>query len=175
VAPATGWIDFIGLNYYTREAVMADASSPFGYRLAKASGVARTTMGWEVHPDGLRRVLRWLQDTYAPPAIVVTENGAAFPDHEPPDGGTVDDFRRRAYLAGHMAAAAQALEEGVPLTGYFAWSLLDNFEWEKGYAQRFGIVRVDYGTLRRTLKASGTWYGSLLAARNGRGGAAAPK
>jgi beta-glucosidase len=166
VAPTTDVLDFIGLNYYNREVVRADASLPFGYSLAGPMGVPRTAMGWEVHPDGLRRVLRWLHETYAPPAIVVTENGAAFPDREPPDGQTVDDFPRRAYLAGHVAAAAQALAEGVPLTGYFAWSLLDNFEWAMGYSQRFGIVRVDYTTQHRSLKASGEWYRSLLAARH---------
>jgi beta-glucosidase len=167
--PAQGALDFIGLNYYTRELVSADAVAPFGLRVIGAHGVRRTTMGWEIHPDGLRQVLRWLHASYAPRAIVVTENGAAFPDSDPLDGDAVDDAERRAFLADHVAAAAQALAEGVPLTGYFAWSLLDNFEWEKGYGQRFGIVRVDYATLRRSLKASGAWYGSLLAARNGRG------
>jgi beta-glucosidase len=167
--PPHGALDFIGLNYYTRELVSADDDAPFGFRVTAADGVRRTTMGWEVHPDGLRQVLRWLHATYAPPAIVVTENGAAFAEAGPVDGEMVDDGERQAYLADHVAAAAQALAEGVPLTGYFAWSLLDNFEWAEGYGQRFGIVRVDYTTLRRTLKASGTWYGSLLAARNTRG------
>jgi beta-glucosidase len=96
---------------------------------------------------------------------VITENGAAFPERAPIDGGSVRDIARRSYLAAHVTAAAQALADGVPLTGYFAWSLLDNFEWEKGYGQRFGLVRVDYATLRRSLKASGAWYGGLLAAR----------
>jgi beta-glucosidase len=93
----------------------------------------------------------------------VTENGAAFLD-EPDDAGRVIDVARRAYLADHIAAAARALESGVPLQGYFAWSLLDNFEWDKGYEQRFGIVRVDFATQQRTVKASGEWYRSLIAA-----------
>jgi beta-glucosidase len=169
--PAHGALDFIGLNYYTRELVSADEDAPFGLRVTGADGMPRTTMGWEIHPDGLRQVLRWLHETYAPPAIIVTENGAAFTEADPLNGQAVEDAERRAYLTDHVAAAARALAEGVPLTGYFAWSLLDNFEWEKGYGQRFGIVRVDYPTLRRSLKASGAWYGSLLAARNGRGAA----
>jgi beta-glucosidase len=167
--PPHGELDFIGLNYYTRELVSADADAPFGFRVTGANGVRHTTMGWEIRPDGLRQVLRWLHATYAPAAIVVTENGAAFAEPDPLDGQPVDDAERRAYLADHVTAAAQAVAEGVPLTGYFAWSLLDNFEWAEGYGQRFGIVRVDYTTLRRSLKASGTWYGSLLAARDGRG------
>jgi beta-glucosidase len=164
--PAHGGLDFIGLNYYTRELVAADADALFSFRVTRADGAPRTTMGWEVYPEGLRQVLGWLHATYAPDAIVVTENGAAFPELDHLDGQAVDDTQRRAYLAAHVAAAARALDDGVPLTGYFAWSLLDNFEWEKGYGQRFGIVRVDYRTLRRSLKASGTWYGKLLAARN---------
>ena len=124
-------------------------------------------MGWEIHPEGLRQVLHRLQETYDPPAIMVTENGAAFPEPEPGVGGgqAVDDRERSAYLAAHIAAAAQALHEGARLAGYFAWSLLDNYEWEKGYRQRFGIVHVDYTTQRRRVKASGAWYRSLLAAR----------
>jgi beta-glucosidase len=165
--PPPASLDFIGLNYYTREVVRADQAAPFGFRFGGANGAPRTTMGWEVHPDGLRQVLHWLQDMYAPPSIMVTENGAAFSEAPPANGQTVDDRERSAYLATHIAAAAQALDEGVPLAGYFAWSLLDNFEWAKGYEQRFGIVHVDYATLERTLKASGAWYRSLLAARAG--------
>jgi beta-glucosidase len=162
--PEPGTLDFIGLNYYTRELISADAGATFGLRVLPAE-VAPTTMGWEVHPDGLREVVHWLQDTYDPPSIVVTENGAAFPEAAPTDGQAIDDPDRTAYLAAHIGAAAQALEEGVRLDGYFAWSLLDNFEWEKGYGQRFGIVHVDYATLRRSPKASAGWYRALLAAR----------
>jgi beta-glucosidase len=158
--------DFIGLNYYTREVVAADAEALFGLRVL-APAAAPTTMGWEVHPAGLRRVLGQLRDAYKPRAIVVTENGAAFDDPAPLDGGPIDDEDRTAYLAHHIAAAASAIQDGVPLDGYFAWSLLDNFEWEKGYGQRFGLVHVDYGTLRRTPKASAGWYRSFLAARHG--------
>jgi beta-glucosidase len=124
-------------------------------------------MDWEIHPHGLTRVLADLNRSYAPPALVITENGAAFPD-TPAADGRVDDGARRAYLEGHISAAGDAVAEGVPLRGYFVWSLLDNFEWEKGFGQRFGIVRVDYATQRRTLKASGEWYRSFLRAHHQR-------
>ena len=162
--PAAGDLDFIGLNYYTREVVAADPSAPFGFSFARADGVPRTTMGWEVHPDGLAQVLRWLQETYQPPWIVVTENGAAFPEPDANDGEAVDDRDRSDYLAAHIGAAARAIGEGVRLTGYFAWSLLDNFEWAEGYGRRFGIVHVDYATQRRTVKDSGRWYQALIRA-----------
>ena len=163
--PGSGDLDFIGLNYYTREVVQADAEAPFGFGFVRADGVARTTMGWEIQPDGLRQVLGWLQETYQPPSIMVTENGAAFPDPRPLDGDELDDRERSAYLADHIEAAARALDDGVRLNGYFAWSLLDNFEWAEGYRQRFGIVQVDYANMRRSVKASGSWYRALLAAR----------
>jgi beta-glucosidase len=162
-APAAGVLDFIGVNYYTREAVAADPASPFGLRVVRRNGAERTTMGWEVYPDGLAAVLRDLQADYSPAAVVITENGAAFAD-EPDRDGRVSDAPRTTYLERHIAAAADALEAGVPLEGYYVWSLLDNFEWDKGYEQRFGLVRVDYATLRRTLKASGEWYRELIAA-----------
>jgi beta-glucosidase len=107
-------------------------------------------------------VLLRLYREYAPPAIMVTENGAAFPEPEPDAGGQVADDQRRRFLERHLAATADAIAAGVPVSGYYVWSLLDNFEWAKGYGQRFGIVHVDYTTLRRTLKGSGEWYASLV-------------
>jgi beta-glucosidase len=162
--PPPGELDFLGLNYYTRETVAADATAPFGLRLVSREGAARTTMDWEIYPDGLRQVLLRLQREYAPAAIVVTESGAAFADGQAAGGRPIADPLRRDYLADHLSAAAQAIEAGVPLTGYHAWSLLDNFEWERGYGQRFGLIGVDYETQRRTLKESGVWYRELLAA-----------
>ncbi|MEK6192416.1 MAG: GH1 family beta-glucosidase [Chloroflexota bacterium] len=159
--PGSG-LDFLGVNYYTREIVEADPGSPFGIRVTTGSAGRQTTMGWEVHPDGLRQVLIRLHRDYGPPSMVVTENGAAFADPEPGEGVAVPDFERREYLAAHLEAAARALAEGVPLSGYFAWSLFDNFEWEKGFGQRFGLVRVDYATQQRSLKESGEWYRSLV-------------
>ncbi len=161
--PPAGELDFLGVNYYTRETVAADVKPPHRARLAAREKVERTTMDWEVYPEGLTRVLVDLHREYRLPGVVVTENGAAFEDEPGPDGRVQDDARRR-YLERHVAATAEALEAGVPLEGYHAWSLLDNFEWDKGYGQRFGIVRVDFATQRRTVKASGEWYRSLIAA-----------
>jgi beta-glucosidase len=97
------------------------------------------------------------------PTVAITENGTTFEDAVGPDGG-VEDGQRRQYLASHLEAAAAAIGEGVPLIGYFAWSLLDNFEWAEGYRTRFGLVHVDFATQHRTIKASGQWYRALVAA-----------
>jgi beta-glucosidase len=165
--PPAGDLDFLGLNYYTREVIASDPSAPFGTTGAAVPDVERTTMGWEVYPDGLRQVLLRLHRDYAPPAILVTENGAAFPDPEPDRDGPVPDDQRRRFLERHVSATADAMAQGVPVSGFYVWSLLDNFEWAKGYSQRFGIVHVDYATLRRTLKGSGEWYASLVRAARG--------
>ncbi|HKO32482.1 MAG TPA: GH1 family beta-glucosidase [Candidatus Limnocylindria bacterium] len=168
---AGGTLDFLGLNYYTREVIAADSDAPFGLRVAPLPDVQRTSMGWEVYPAGLLKVLNWLRTEYAPPEIMITENGSAF--HEPalaPDADVVDDPERTRFLADHLAVAAQAINEGIPLTGYYAWSLLDNFEWAEGYAQRFGIVHVDYPTQRRIVKRSGRLYQAVAQAhRSARG------
>ena len=119
-------------------------------------------MGWPVEPDVLTELLLRVHREYAPARVVITENGAAFEDVVR-DDGFVEDAERLRYLASHLEAAAAAIAEGVPLIGYFAWSLLDNFEWAMGYGTRFGIVHVDFATQRRTLKASGQWYRALLA------------
>jgi beta-glucosidase len=119
-------------------------------------------MGWEVSPDGLFDLLVRLRDEYAPPAIFITENGASFGDVRGHDG-SVDDPERREYLDGHLRAVRRAIAAGVPVEGYFVWSLLDNFEWTHGYSRRFGIVYVDYPTLERIPKASFYWYRDLIA------------
>ena len=136
---------------------------PFDWTIEARADTEQTQMGWEVAPDGLRDVLLALHADYAPREIVITENGAAYPDTMDPDGRVRDD-RRVEYLARHIAAAAEALAAGVPLTGYHAWSLLDNFEWSLGYTRRFGLVHVDFESQRRTLKDSADWYGRLIAA-----------
>jgi beta-glucosidase len=121
-------------------------------------------MGWHVAPDGLRDVLVDLHRTYEPREIVVSENGAAYPDPDTvEEGGRVRDEARQAYLARHIAAAGDALRAGVPLTGYYAWSLLDNYEWSLGYSRRFGLVHVDFDSQRRTPKDSALWYQRLIA------------
>ena len=157
--------DVLGLNYYRRERVVAahpEADWGIGARVLPAEG-ACTGLGWEIHPDGLRATLARLARDYAPRAVAVTENGASFGDEAAVDG-EVDDRDRVEYLASHLDAAAAAIEDGVPLVGYFAWSLLDNFEWSMGYGARFGLVHVDFASQRRTVKASGEWYRRLLAA-----------
>jgi beta-glucosidase len=166
--PPSGELDFLGLNYYTREVIAADPSAPFGITGVQLPGVERTTMDWEVYPDGLRQVLARLHGEYAPPEIRVTENGAAFPETGPDDAGHVRDDERRSFLERHVRATADAMADGVPVAGYYVWSFLDNFEWAKGFDQRFGIVHVDYATGRRTLKDSGEWYASLINAARSR-------
>jgi beta-glucosidase len=120
-------------------------------------------MEWEVAPDGLRDVLLTLNREYAPRGIVITENGAAYPDTVDPDG-RIRDGRRVSYLARHIGAVGEALAAGVPLTGYHVWSLLDNYEWSFGYTRRFGLIHVDFESQRRTLKDSAEWYARLIAA-----------
>jgi beta-glucosidase len=120
-----------------------------------------TAMGWEVEPDGLYELLVRLQRDYGVP-IAVTENGAAF-DDPPARNGLVEDPDRVAYLDGHIDAVARAIADGVDVRRYFAWSLMDNFEWSRGYDKRFGIVHVDYATQRRTMKRSGAFYRDLIA------------
>jgi beta-glucosidase len=116
-----------------------------------------TDMDWEVYPDALRDLLIRLHRDYHAPPIYITENGAAYNDPAPANG-VVDDPKRVAYLEAHLKACEQALAAGVPLKGYFIWSLLDNFEWAEGYDKRFGIVYVDYQTLERTPKQSALFY-----------------
>ena len=156
-------LDFLGINYYAPQSVRATplADNPLGFApVTEAELVARgyelTGMGWPVVPDALHDLLLRVQRDYAPPALYITENGAAFPDRVV--DGAVNDPQRVAYLAGHLRAASAAIAEGVPLRGYFVWSLLDNFEWSFGYSKRFGIVHVDYATQQRLPKASATWY-----------------
>lgn len=161
--PPAGDLDYLGLNYYRRDPVKALSDRPFDSTIEARAGIEQTLMGWEVAPDGLRDVLLELHREYAPREIVITENGAAYPDTLDPDGRVHDDLRV-AYLARHIAAAADALAAGVPLTGYHAWSLLDNYEWSLGYTRRFGLVHVDFETQRRTPKASAEWYARLIAA-----------
>jgi beta-glucosidase len=120
-------------------------------------------MGWEFYPEGFYDMLCRLHFDYHFPQLYVTENGAAYPDEINPDGA-VDDPLRIAYLKGHLASVAGAIAAGVPLRGYFVWSLLDNFEWAYGYSKRFGLIYVDYATQRRIPKASAHWYRRVIEA-----------
>ncbi|MGY1439872.1 GH1 family beta-glucosidase [Streptomyces reniochalinae] len=162
-------LDWLGLNYYFRNVLRDDPEGPFPKaRPAALAKEARVTgMGWEVHAEGLTRTLRRMTDDYGARCLYVTENGAAYPDTVGPDGHIHDPERVR-YLEEHLAACGRAVREGVPLAGYFAWSLLDNFEWAYGYAQRFGLVHVDYPTQRRTIKSSGRRFADLASAHRAR-------
>ena len=171
-------LDFLGVNYYFRYLVAADGANgaglrqrELGFRVVDAGGGGRgarerTAMGWEVYPDGLTEVLLRVARDYAPAAIYITENGAAYDDEPGADGaeGEFDDGARQAYLHAHLAAAAAAVEAGAPLRGYFVWSLLDNFEWQHGYRKRFGLVHVDFRTGARTPRRSAFWYRDVIAA-----------
>lgn len=119
-----------------------------------------TTMGWNIAPEALEELLVSLGEQFPAQALMVTENGAAF-DDVVADDGRIHDDDRVDFLRRHFAAAHRAIGRGVDLRGYFVWSLLDNFEWGYGYAKRFGIVRVDFDTLERTVKDSGLWYAEL--------------
>ncbi len=169
-------MDFLGVNYYTRTVVRhRDSSDWFKYgklpfETIKPDGREYTEMGWEVYPDGLRELLERLHRDYSLGAYYVTENGAAFPDTVELEG-KVHDNRRQAYLESHFEAAGRAIGAGVPLKGYFVWSLLDNFEWQFGYTRRFGLIYVDYSTQDRIWKDSARWYQRWLSSRaapNGR-------
>ncbi|HYE96909.1 MAG TPA: GH1 family beta-glucosidase [Rubricoccaceae bacterium] len=156
-------LDFLGVNYYTR-AVVRDASRDVPDRARRVWNARHlhTALGWEVYAPGLADVLRWVRTRYGDLPLYVTENGAAFYDPPQPVGGRVDDPLRVAYFHDHLLAVRQALAGGVDVRGYFAWSLLDNFEWAKGFSKRFGLVHVDFATQRRTPKASAHFYREVI-------------
>ncbi|WP_406730471.1 GH1 family beta-glucosidase [Streptomyces sp. NBC_01794] len=155
-------LDWLGLNYYFRQIVTADPTGPVPYaKQIYLPGARHTAMDWEVHADGLELLLLRLTEEYGARRIYVTENGSAYPDVVRADG-TVDDPERVQYLEEHLAACGRAARRGAPVAGYFAWSLLDNFEWAYGYDKRFGLVHVDYATQRRTIKGSGHRYAEII-------------
>jgi beta-glucosidase len=181
-------IDFLGVNYYTRNVVRDDPAVPLtaGSEVRQPESLYTET-AWEVYPQGLLEILLWVRRRYGKLPVYITENGAAFADPPPPAaagsgetpenhqnyqsqeslaaGARVDDPLRVEYLRSHLRAAAAALAQGVDLRGYFVWSLLDNFEWSLGYSKRFGIVAVDFATQRRILKASARFYSDVIRTR----------
>ncbi len=155
-------LDFLGVNYYAPQ--VARAASASGSRPTVRPNAEKTQMGWEVYPEGLYELLDRLHREYRFPSLLVTENGAAYADRIAPDG-SVEDRARIAYLKGHLVQCLRALEQGIPLDGYFVWSLLDNFEWSYGFSRRFGLIHVDFETQARTPKASFEWYRETIAKR----------
>ena len=156
-------LDWVGLNYYTRKRIAA-APGPWPH-LAELDGpLPKTQVGWEIYPEGLHHFLAMIHSDFAPDLpIYVTENGMAWND-VPGADGTIQDPERIAYLDAHLAQVRQAIDQGLPVKGYYVWSLIDNFEWALGYEPRFGLVHVDYADLKRTPKAS---YHALAAALSG--------
>ncbi len=158
-------LDFLGVNYYFRTLPIAWADrEALTFESRYNEGAEYTDIGWEAYPEGLYKLLHRFHSEYKPAKMYITENGAAYDDtlEETSESLAVHDKGRLKYLQAHLEAALHALQEGVPLAGYFIWSLLDNFEWAYGYAKRFGITYVDYPTQRRILKDSGVWYRDFL-------------
>src|SRR3546814_342250 len=168
-------LDFLGVNYYTRGVVRADDTA-FLTRAAPVPQPRSThmTTGWEVSPQALTDMLVWVQAEYGDIPLYVTENGAAFYDPPCAVNGAIDDPLRVDYLRTHIAAVGEAIARGVDVRGYMLWSLLDNLEWTLGYAQRFGIVHVDFETQARTLKNSAHSYRDVISPNGKPPGACPP-
>jgi beta-glucosidase len=156
-------IDFLGVNYYTRR-VERDypENLPVRTKHVPQPQHIETDTKWEVFPEALTKVLLWVTERYGKTAIYITENGAAFYDPPHTIDGKVEDPLRVEYFRQHLRAAHEAMKKGANLRGYYAWSLLDNYEWAHGYSKRFGIVHVDYSTQQRTIKSSGRYYAEVI-------------
>ncbi|MCL3837432.1 GH1 family beta-glucosidase [Aeromicrobium duanguangcaii] len=162
-------LDFLGINYYSRHVVAASpwpGASEVGF---VTTDRPKTASGWDIDPGGLAEVLDQVRRDYPPIPIYITENGAAFDDDVLSAEGTIDDQDRIDFIDGHLRALADARDSGMDIRGYFAWSLLDNFEWAEGYDKRFGIVHVDFETLVRTPKASALWFAELARSSSTKG------
>ena len=156
--------DYLGVNYYSRSVVRADAEGePVGVAMAPESEL--TDMGWEVYPQGLTDLLIRMNSDYKPGKILITENGAAY-DTAPDSSGRVADSLRAEYLRSHLIALLDAMKQGVPVGGYFAWTLMDNFEWADGYGRRFGLYYVDFETQERIPKDSSYLYRSIISSNS---------
>ncbi|MFK8024248.1 MAG: GH1 family beta-glucosidase [Ilumatobacter sp.] len=158
-------IDLLGINFYSRQVVRHSDRVESDIDDDHLPEFATTAMGWEIHPPSLGRLLRWLDDRFVFPKLMITENGCAMPDDRHVDnahGSQIDDQDRIDYVRRHLAQVHTAIADGVPIVGYLLWSLFDNFEWAWGYTGRFGIVEVDFETLERTPKASADWYAGVI-------------
>ena len=148
-------LDFLGINCYSRTMIGAQGI------ISPVSGSVYTDMGWEVCAPAFRRMLNRINNDYNLPPIYITENGAAFQDMVTVDG-KIHDECRLDYLRQHFTQVRLAMQDGIDVRGYFVWSFLDNFEWGHGFTKRFGLIRVDYDTLKRTIKDSGEWYSRVI-------------
>jgi len=153
-------IDFIGVNYYSEYPMAADEDAPYKFS-GKNFWQEKTAMGWPYSPAGLKRQLKWIAEISNGIPIYITENGCACEDVV--TGDRVHDPQRVKYLQQHLSVCTDAIKEGVPLKGYYVWSLLDNFEWSFGYTKRFGIIHVDFKTMKRTVKDSGYFLRDTIA------------
>ena len=155
--------DFIGIQLYTREVVDYSYLTPYIHASivqAKNRHVEITEMGWEVYPPSIYEILKQFNKYKGIKKIYVTENGAAFPDEV--KDGKVDDPKRVAYLQNYLQQVLKAKDEGCKVSGYFVWTLTDNFEWAEGYHTRFGLIHVDFDTQQRIIKSSGQWYADFI-------------
>jgi beta-glucosidase len=168
----TAPIDFLGVNFYAPQyvGIRPDGEPRRGEQLigpgqvlVHPEGMPVTAMDWLVDASAFHELLTRVRDETGGLPLYITENGSAWHDYVTPDG-TVEDYERVQYLRDHLAALHAAIADGVNLRGYFAWSLLDNFEWAEGYDKRFGLAFVDYGTQKRLLKCSGEFYGNVVRA-----------
>ena len=157
--------DYLGINYYSRGVISADPEANPPGKIPNPGPEMRTDMDWEVYPTGLYDLLKRIHDDYGPKELYITENGAAYSE-SPDSEGRVRDHRRTSYIHNHLLAVKRAISDGVPVGGYFVWSLMDNFEWSFGYTKRFGIVYVDYETQKRYPKDSAYWLQSIMADPN---------
>jgi len=159
-----GSVDYLGLNHYNSDTVEYDLFG--GWLKARlrpyvGPGWGYTEMGWGINPAGLKAEVLNVKEEYDNPVIYLTENGCAMPD-QPDENGFVADWDRINYLRAHLRSLHEAIDQGANVGGYFAWSILDNFEWERGYSRRFGLVRVNYDTLERIPKQSAYWYRDVI-------------
>jgi beta-glucosidase len=161
-------IDFLGINYYTRKVERYDAELlPLRAKAVPQPDNTETHTSWEVFPEALTKILLWTKERYGKIPTYITENGAAFYDPPKPIDGNIEDPLRIDYYRLHLRAAHDAMKKGVDLRGYFAWSLLDNYEWSHGYSKRFGLIHVDYSTQERTIKSSGRYYAEVIKTNGG--------
>ncbi len=161
-------LDYLGINIYRRSIIgPGETLPPLSFARASPTG-EYTAMGWEVWPQSLYDILVYVHEHYAPPALFITENGAAFPGDAIAADGEIYDLDRAHYLIAHLAEAKRAIASGIPLKGYFAWTLMDNFEWACGLEKRFGLIHVDFASQERRLKFSGRLFAEILRRKNRR-------